>query len=293
MTTTSGPLTSTGLATGTGRTVSRSIRSASARRMAIAALRGVGSAVAAFVIVLALWWLALIALDIKPFVGKTPVDVWAFLFSAPAAAENRAYVGDMLGETMVDSALGFVAGMSAAFVLAGLFLLFKGVEQTLMPIALLLQSVPLIAIAPIIILIFGRDTLTTAVMGGLVVLFPALVTLVFGLRSATPQMLDLISVFGGGPFATLRKVSIPSALPALFAAIRISIPGAITGGMIAEWLATGRGMGYGIVAAVGSSQMSLVWTLAVVITAVSLLLYMAVGIVERTVLARFGMTTTR
>lgn len=279
--------------TPTPTSTARTVRSRAIRKTTLTALRGLGSAVAAFVIVLVLWWLALIVLDIQPFVGKTPVDVWAFLFSVPAAAENRMYVGDMLGQTLVDSSLGFVAGLSAAFVLAGLFLLFRGVEQTLMPIALLLQSVPLIAIAPIIILIFGRDIATTAVMGGLVVLFPALVTLVFGLRSATPQMLDLVAVFGGSPFSALRKVSIPSALPALFAAIRISIPGAITGAMIAEWLATGRGMGYAIVAAVGSSQMSLVWTLAVVITATSLLLYMGVSIVERTVLTRFGMSVAR
>lgn len=271
----------------------RTIHSAVVRRTALAALRGVGSALAAFLIVIALWWLALIVFDIQPFVGKTPVDVWNFLFTVPAAAENRLYIGEMLGETMVDSALGFVAGLSAAFVLAGLFLLFRGVEQTLMPIALLLQSVPLIAIAPIIILVFGRDVVTTAVMGGMVVLFPALVTLVFGLRLATPQMLDLVAVFGGSSFAALTKVSIPMALPALFAAIRISVPGAITGAMIAEWLATGRGMGYAIVAAVGSSQMSLVWSLAVVITAVSLILYMGVGIAERTVLTRLGMRTER
>ncbi|MET0672812.1 MAG: ABC transporter permease subunit [Microbacterium pygmaeum] len=281
--------TATTTPTANASATARGIRASTTRKTAFAALRGIGSALAAFALVLALWWLALVVLNIPPFVGKTPLDVWAFLFTVPAAEENRAFVGAMLGETMVDSSLGFVAGLSAAFALAGLFLLFRGVEQTLMPIALLLQSVPLIAIAPIIILIFGRDVVTTAVMGGLVVLFPALVTLVFGLRSATPQMLDLITVFGGGSLATLQKVSIPSALPALFAAIRISIPGAITGAMIAEWLATGRGMGYAIVAAVGASQMSLVWTLAVVITAVSLLLYMGVGIVERTTLTRFGM----
>ena len=262
-----------------------------------AALRAAGkallSAIGAIVIILTLWWGAIIVLNIPPFVGKTPADVWSFLFVVPAAEENRAFVTEMLGETLVDSALGFIAGLSAAFVLAAIFMLLRGVEQTLLPIALLLQSVPLIAIAPIIILIFGRDIVTTAVMGGLVVLFPALVTLSFGLKSATPQMLDLIAVFGGSSSMSLRKVSIPSAVPALFAAIRISIPGAITGAMIAEWLATGRGMGYAIVAAVGSSQMSLVWSLAATITAVSILLYMSVAIVERAVTARLGMLPAR
>lgn len=265
------------------------LSSAATRASVRAGLRALGSTISAFVIIIAIWSITLFALDIPPFVGKTPIDVWNFLFTVPAAAENREYVGAMLSETLVDASVGFAVGLGAAFALAGLFILFRAVEQTLMPVALLLQSVPLIAVAPIIILIFGRDAMTTAVMGGMVVLFPALVTLVFGLRSATPQMLDLIAVFGGTSSTALRKVAIPSALPALFAAIRISIPGAITGAMIAEWLATGRGMGYAIVAAVGSSQMSLVWALAVVATATSLILYMGVGVVERVVLTRLGL----
>ncbi|WP_353808802.1 ABC transporter permease [Agromyces sp. SYSU T00194] len=271
----------------------RSLRALPAHPALRAGLKAAGNALVTFAIVIAMWWLALILLDVPAFVGKTPVDVWNFLFTVPAAAENREFVADMLGETLVDATLGFTLGLGVAFVLASVFLVFRSVEQTLMPIALLLQSVPLIAIAPIIILIFGRETATTAVMGAIVVLFPALVTLVFGLRSASPQMIDVVEVFGGSDWTVLRKVSIPSAMPALFATIRISIPGAITGAMIAEWLATGRGMGYAIVAAVGSSQMSLVWTLAVVVTITSILLYMVVSVVERTVLARIGMSPTR
>lgn len=271
----------------------RSLRALPGHPALRAGLKAAGNALVTFAIVIAMWWLALIALDVPVFVGKTPVDVWNFLFTMPAAAENREFVGEMLGETLVDATVGFALGLGVAFLLASVFLIFRSVEQTLMPIALLLQSVPLIAIAPIIILIFGRELVTTAVMGAVVVLFPALVTLVFGLRSASPQMIDVVEVFGGSDWTVLRKVSIPSAMPALFATIRISIPGAITGAMIAEWLATGRGMGYAIVAAVGSSQMSLVWTLAVVVTITSILFYMVVSIIERTVLARIGMSPTR
>ncbi|GAA1695912.1 ABC transporter permease [Microbacterium sediminicola] len=271
----------------------RVVRSSTARATLRAARKSLLTALGSIITILALWWGALIVLQVPPFVGKTPLDVWNFMFVAPAAEENRSFIFEMLGETLVDSALGFCVGLGAAFLLAALFMLLKGVEQTLMPIALLLQSVPLIAIAPIIILIFGRDMVTTAVMGGIVVLFPALVTLAFGLRSASAQMVDLITVFGGSEWTMLRKVAIPSALPALFVAIRISVPGAITGAMIAEWLATGRGMGYAIVAAVGSSEMSLVWSLAATITAVSIVLYNLVAIVERTVLARVGMAPSR
>jgi len=239
-------------------------------------------------VIIGLWAASLKLLNIPSFVGKSPLDVLAYFFSVPAAAENREFVGEMLAKSMVDSAIGFVAGLAGALVLASIFVLARRVEHALLPIALLLQTVPLIAMAPIIILIFGRDTATVAVMGGLVVLFPALVTIVFGLRSASPAMIDVVTVYGGSPFTALVKIAIPSALPAFFAAVKISVPGAITGALIAEWLATGQGIGRAIVSAIGQAKISEVWALGIVITAVSITLYMLVGFIESLVLARMG-----
>ena len=242
----------------------------------------------ATVVIIALWAGSLKLLGIAPFVGKSPIDVFNYFFTVPVAAENRDFVGEMLGVSLVDSAIGFVAGLAGALILASIFVLARRVEHALLPIALLLQTVPLIAMAPIIILIFGRDTATVAVMGGLVVLFPALVTIVFGLRSASPAMIDVVTVYGGSPLTALVKIAIPSALPAFFAAVKISVPGAITGALIAEWLATGQGIGRAIVSAMGQAKISEVWALGVVITIVSIVLYMLVGFLESLLLARMG-----
>jgi ABC-type nitrate/sulfonate/bicarbonate transport system permease component len=149
--------------------------------------------------------------------------------------------------------------------------------------------VPLIAMAPLIILIFGRDVTTVAVIAGIVVLFPALVNIVFGLRSASPEMLDVVSVYGGNSWTALRKVALPASLPAFFAAVRISVPGALTGALLAEWLATGDGIGSAIQTASSQVQFSLVWSSVVVVTGVSLVLYNVVQIIETLVLARMGM----
>jgi ABC-type nitrate/sulfonate/bicarbonate transport system permease component len=244
--------------------------------------------VLAVLVILLLWQGALGVFHIATFVGKGPLDVWNFLFTVPQAHANRTFVFGQLGQSMVDSAIGFVAGLAVAMVVAAVFTFARGVEHALMPIALLLQSVPLVAIAPIIIIVFGRQTATLAVMGGIVVLFPALITIVFGLRSASPAMLDLVEVYGGGPVKALLKVSLPSALPALFAAIKISVPGAITGALIAEWLATGQGIGGAIVSAIGSAEIDQVWAMGVAITVVSLVLYTLVGYAEAAILRWMG-----
>ena len=183
--------------------------------------------------------------------------------------------------------------MFLATLVAPIFTLSKGVEQALMPLAMLLRSVPLIAMAPIIILIFGREQLSVAVMGAIVVLFPALVNIVFGLRSAPPAMFDLVAVYGGNKIDALRTVAFPSSLPSFFAALKISVPGAITGALLVEWLATGQGIGYAIVSAIGRARPSEVWTYVALITVVSIVLYNIVAMLEESVLAKYGHNTPK
>lgn len=240
------------------------------------------------VVVFALWVMALWVFNVTPYIGKNPVDVFNFLFTVPAAAENQGLVFRALFQTLLDASVGFAVGIFLATIAAVLFSLSKGIEQALMPIAMLLRSVPLIAMAPIIILIFGREQLSVAVMGAIVVLFPALVNIVFGLRSAPPAMFDLVRVYGGNRIDALRTVAFPSSLPSFFAALKISVPGAMTGALLVEWLATGQGIGYAIVSAIGRAKTGEVWSYVVVITLVSILIYNLVALLEEQVLAKFG-----
>ena len=120
------------------------------------------------------------------------------------------------------------------------------------------------------------------------VLFPALVTMVFGLRSASPAMLEVVQVYGGSRLDVFRKVALPCAAPAFFTALRVSIPGALTGALLAEWLATGQGIGYGIVSAVSRARYDEVWAGVVVVTLASIVLYALVSAVETALKRRSG-----
>ncbi len=278
--------------TSAGRTAElrRALRVQSTRAVLAASGRGLFTLFATIVTVLVLWVGAIWAFNLKPMVAKSPVVVFEFLFVVPKAAENRGVIFEQLIVTLQHALIGFLAGLIVALIVASLFQLSKGFENAVMPIAMLLRSVPLIAMAPVIILIVGRDTAVVATIGGIVVLFPALVNIAFGLRNTSPQLNDLVVVNGGGKWMMLRKVALPNALPSLFAAIRISVPGAITGALLAEWLATGTGIGSAVQRAIPQAQFSMVWGLLVVITAVSVLLYAIVQLIEGVVLARMGMT---
>lgn len=260
----------------------------SARETSKVVLKSLANTGIALLVVLALWMFALWALDVTPYIGKGPVEVFDFLYLAEDAAANRELVSLALSQTMIDAGIGFGFGLGIATLVSVLFTLSRSVESALMPIAMLLRSVPLIAMAPILILIFGRGEVTVAVMGAIVVLFPALVNIVFGLKSASAAMMDVATVYGASKLAALRFVAFPSSLPSFFAAVKISVPGAITGALLVEWLATGQGIGYAIISAIGRAKTSEVWAYVVVITLVSILLYNLVGLIESYVLKRFS-----
>lgn len=250
--------------------------------------RGLANLVVSLLAVAAVWLLLLRVFGVTSFIGKTPLDVWTFLVTAPEAAAHRELVLGQLATTLADAAVGFVTGLVAALVVATVFTLFRGVEHAMMPMAMLLRSVPLVAMAPIIILVFGRGEASVAAMGAVVVLFPALVTVVQGLRSANPMIVEVVKVYGGSSSDAFRTVALPSALPSLFTALRVSVPGALTGALLAEWLATGDGIGYAIVSNVARAKYDEVWAAVVVVTVASILLYGLVSLLEGAVNARWG-----
>jgi len=270
--------------------------------VAAAVLRRLGASLLVVVValvVLAVLWVVLLRLfDVSSFVGKTPLDVWGYLFSdAPARSVRASSLtadaarSQLLGAWLVtlgDAAIGFVTGLVVASVIAALFVVVKPFEFAFMPIAMLLRSVPLVAMAPVLLLIFGQGKLGVATIGAIVVLFPALVNIVLGLRSASPLALDLVKVNGGGELKTLLLVRVPSALPALFASVRISVPGAIVGAMLAEWLSGFTGLGGILNAYKGRGNFSGVWAIVVVSVVTSILGYAVAAVVEAAALAAWG-----
>jgi ABC-type nitrate/sulfonate/bicarbonate transport system permease component len=234
-------------------------------------------------------WQGLIEyLSVNPLVARSPADVWAYLVTGEEASAHRGLVWGGLSITLTDAGFGLVAGLVAAVVAAIVFVLSRTVEQAFLPVAMTIRSVPLVAMTPVVTLVFGRALLATTVICGIVVFFPALVIIVSGLRSASPWAANLVRAYGGSTWTTMRKVMIPSALPSFFTAARISAPAAIVGALLAEWLATGNGIGYQMLSDVTTFNSDGLWASVVVVTLASLLTYSLISVLEGVVLARFG-----
>lgn len=253
-----------------------------------AAVKSVLGGLASVLVILLAWPLVLWALDVSPFVGKTPMQLWTYLVVDEKGTERVVTLLGELGVTLQDAGLGFVAGLGIALLAAVLFQFVPPLQSGFMPIAILLQSVPLIAMAPVIILVLGRGPATVAAMAGLIVFFPALVNISAALREAPAALTDLVSVYGAGRVRELLLVRLPACLPAVFASIRIALPGAIAGALLAEWLATGKGLGYAIISALGRGDNTQVWACVVLVTGASLVLYGLAAQAEKLVARVWG-----
>jgi ABC-type nitrate/sulfonate/bicarbonate transport system permease component len=253
-------------------------------------VRGLFSAAVSIGVVLFAWWAFLRYFDVKPFLGKTPSDVWRFLVTGDGAAGHRHAIIGESRTTLRDAFLGLAAGTVAAVGAAALFNVWRPVERTFMPVAMVLRSVPLVAMTPLIVLIFGRGLVAVTVIAGIVTFFPTLVNVTLALRATPRESIDLMRAYGASPARTLRTVQVPSALPALFASLRIAAPLALVGALLSEWLATGKGLGYAILKAEALSRYNDMWARVVVVTLLSVVLYKLIGAVEAVVLNRYSPT---
>jgi ABC-type nitrate/sulfonate/bicarbonate transport system permease component len=244
---------------------------------------------AASILAVIVAWYGLVWLfHLDNFFAKTPRDVWTYLATAPDAAAHRAQIFGAMGITLIDAGTGYVVGTVTAVAVAVVMAMLPAVEQAIMPAAIVLRSIPIVAMAPLIALVFGRGLLGVTIVVGLVTFFPTLVLVVTGLRSAPAQACDVIIACGGSRLAAMRKVQMPYALPALFTAARIAAPAAIGGATLAEWLATGSGAGNLLVLSYAASKFGALWAASVVIISISVAFYAGLGMIQTSVARRYG-----
>ncbi len=238
-------------------------------------------AVAALLLPFAIWWGLLLISGLSPIIAKTPVGVFDYLFLPPTGPSAQTRLLSALIETLPIMVAGMAAGLGFAFLLAVAGSIKPAIVRALMPIALVTQTMPLVALTPLLVLIFGRGVAVTVAITVSVTFFPAYVTLAQGLSMVPKAAFDLVRAYGASGWRELRMVALPASLPWLFAAARLAVPRALLGVMIAEWLATGRGLGNLLNQSRGYLDYGMIWTVALVSVLVSILLYQLAVMIER------------
>lgn len=240
----------------------------------------VGGAVGVVIIFL-LWWLASAVLFQGSQSIPSPIEVFAYFFSASAWATT---LGNLSG-TVSTAAIGYLWGDLAAIILAMLVLLLPPLEQVATQIAIVTYCLPLVAIGPILVLVSTSPRTPSIILAALSVFFTTSVGALLGLRAAPRTSLDLIKAYGGTRLTTLVKVQLIAALPSLFAALKIAAPAAFLGAVLAEYLGSGgdASLGRALIAAQSSADAPRLWYLALVSGGVAGIGYALVGLVSRLV----------
>ncbi len=234
-------------------------------------------------LILLVWWAAIPAFHLSTYVVKNPGNVVAYLFGSAGSA-----VLSQIGITLADAGLGFCVGIAVGWALGVLFVVSPATGRAVLPLAFVVSSIPAIVFVPIVTLLLGRGRLSAGAIAAIVTFFPVLVNTMFGLRSASGDTLLFFRAHDASLWQMLWRLRLPIGMPAMLAAARISAPLAVLGATLAEWLATGRGLGYLIVTAFVNSNYTQMWAAAVVLTILSILFYSVLSAVERVALRRLG-----
>src|SRR5258707_8347389 len=207
-------------------------------------VRNIGIGIAGFLTLLLLWKLAVLWLNVPPYILPAPERVFIALWSGIAvspASPLGFYLP--LWSTMSNAVLGFAIGAILGLVLGSLMAEFRPVETALMPYAFALQSLPKVAIAPLIVIWCGFGDGSKVVMAALLAFFPMLVNSFAGIRATEVERIELMRALSASRLETYRLVKLPSAAPYVFAGLDMGIVYALLGTIVAEFLGAQEGMG--------------------------------------------------
>ena len=235
-----------------------------------------------YVLLLVVWEVGVRAFAVPTWILPAPTEIWeAAVLWAPELFFNSIVT---LRETVVGFALALVLSVPLAMIIA----FSARARRVIYPIVLALQSVPKVAIAPLVTLWFGINEWPKIVIVVLVCFFPILVNVVAGLESAPRGMLDLMRSLRASEVMIFRRLRMPYALPHLFTGCKVAITFAIIGAVIGEFVAAQEGLGYLILMSTSQSQTPLAFAAIIVLTLMGVVLFGAIEAVQRRVV---GWTT--
>lgn len=148
-----------------------------------------------------------------------------------------------LATTATETVLGFLLGSVVALCVGGLVSEVKLVERLIYPYIVALQSMPKVALAPLLIVWFGFGIASKVVLVALISFFPMFVNVVAGLRSARPELVDMYTAFSASRWQIFRDIKLPSAMGSIFAGLQIALVLALLGAVVGEFVAAQQGLG--------------------------------------------------
>ena len=240
------------------------------RRRAMPALGIIG--------LLLLWWAVVVIFQVKPFIAPSP---WAVLQTL--IAKRDVLLANLI-PTAGEALGGFLMGNLVAIAVATLFVHNRRLQEIFFPVVVMFNSIPVVAKAPILVLMMGNGVSPKIAIAALVCFFPTLVNSVRGLEAVNPQALELMRVLSASRSEVFFKLRVYAALPYLFSALRIAASMSVIGAVVGEWIGATQGIGAMIIQATYNFDSALLYAAITMSACLSGSFFLAIVALERIVI---------
>ncbi len=226
--------------------------------------------------VLLIAWHTVSVLEIVPaFMVPSPADVFSALITEMPLLLEHAQI------TLTEAFLGLLCGVAVAFIIATLMDRFTVIHRALYPIIIVTQTIPTVAIAPLLVLWMGFEMAPKITLVALTTFFPVTIGLLDGYASADRQATELLKAMGANKRQIYFNLKLPSASSHFFSGLRVSASYAVVGAVVSEWLGGFEGLGVYMTRVRKAYAFDKMFAVIVFITAVSLLLMLGVSILRK------------
>ncbi|OLP51456.1 ABC transporter permease [Allorhizobium taibaishanense] len=234
------------------------------------------AAILSLVVVILLWELAVRLFAVPSYLLPSPSSI----FNAFSGIGLGRWSGH-LWATLRVAMIGYVLSILIAIPLAIVMMRSPLLSKTLYPLLVIIQSTPVVAVAPIIIVVLGAGDAPRVVITCLITFFPLVVSTATGLAATPPELIELSRSLRAPAFREMTQIRLPFAVPYIFSALKISVTLSVIGAVVAEFCASEAGIGYFIQFSTSLFKLPQAWAGLFVLAALSLILFQAVLLVQK------------
>lgn len=238
----------------------------------------VGLPVIGPVVFIALWWLLIVIFHIRAFFLPAPPNI------VEAFIHNTSSLMSATWVTLEETLAGFLIATAAGLLVALALTTSEVTRRAAMPVLVVINAVPKVAVAPLLVIWMGFDKSPKIVMATLICFFPIILSSMAGLTAVPSDLSELSRSLSAGRWKTFAKVRFPGALPQVFVGLKIAAPLAVIGTVVAEIANSTEGLGYIMTSEAPQGETSLEFAAVALLTVLTLALYYALVALERMLL---------
>ncbi len=246
-----------------------------ARHEVIARLRGALPAWIAVIGFFAVWEASCRIFGIREFILPAPSAIWSATVAVWPTVLGHTWA------TLLTSLGGFLASVAISLPLAMLIAASPAISAAVYPLLVVTQSIPKVALAPILIIALGANELPRIIVTFLVAFFPLVVGAVAGLLATPPELIELGRACRAGKLQELLRIRLPFAVPFVFGGLKVAAALSVVGAVVAEFVGADAGLGYLIQTSMSFFRPSLAYGAVVILALMGIVLFWAVELVER------------